>query len=174
LDESLRPTLPWFRKVWSDHSLVQQLQLPKQRLGMWAKPFVATSSRIGKALDTLPVPKLPVSVVPPRSVRVKQARLGVRHSAGSILPERGAKWSYLPSGIQIPPLPPELMAAVEEEARAQARPVGELLADAVRRYLEDRSWHKIIVSARERSKSMDLTEVDVHRLIAESRSEQSR
>jgi hypothetical protein len=79
----------------------------------------------------------------------------------------------MPSRTQIPPLPPELMAAVEEEARAQARPVGDLLADAVRKYLEDRSWHKVIVSARERSKSMGLTEVDVHRLIAKSRSEQS-
>jgi len=79
----------------------------------------------------------------------------------------------MPSRTQIPPLPPELMDAVEEEARAQARPVGDVLADAVRRYLEDRSWHKIIVSARERSKAMGLTEVDVHRLIAESRSEQS-
>jgi hypothetical protein len=39
------------------------------------------------------------------------------------------------------------MAAVEEEARAQARTVGDLLADAVRKYLQDRSWHKIIVSA---------------------------
>jgi hypothetical protein len=65
------------------------------------------------------------------------------------------------------------MAAFEEEARAQARPVADLLADAVRKYLEDRSWHKVIVSARERSESMGLTEVDVDRLIAKSRSEQS-
>jgi hypothetical protein len=79
----------------------------------------------------------------------------------------------MPSRTQIPPLPPKLMAAFEEEARAQARPVGDLLADAVRKYLEDRSWHKVIVSARERSKSMGLTEVDVDRLIAKSRSEQS-
>ena len=94
-------------------------------------------------------------------------------SPGSIFPERGAQWSCMSNRTEIPPLPPELMAAVEEEARAQARPVGDLLADAVRKYLEDRSWHKTIVSARERSKSMGLTEVDVGRLIAESRSEQS-
>ena len=69
-------------------------------------------------------------------------------------------------------LPERLQAELEKAALAQERPVGDVLADAVTAYLDERSWRKLIDSGRERAKNLGLSEEDVPRLIAESRAEQ--
>lgn len=70
---------------------------------------------------------------------------------------------------QIPTIPEDLMNEVVQAARAQNRQASDLVTEAVRSYLDDRRWQKVIMSARDRTKSMGLTEDDVPRLIAESR-----
>jgi predicted transcriptional regulator len=72
----------------------------------------------------------------------------------------------------IPGLPEKLQLELEEVARAQKRPVGDVLAEAVTAYLEERSWQRVTQSARTRTKAMGIKEDDVTRLIAESRAEQ--
>ena len=71
-------------------------------------------------------------------------------------------------------LPGKLLAELETAARAEDRPVGEVLADAVRKYLDERSWQRLIQSGRQRAKDLGHTEDDISRLIAESRSEQGK
>jgi len=71
-------------------------------------------------------------------------------------------------------LPEDLQRELETQARAQGRPLGEVLSEAVRSYLHDTSWHSLIASGRQRAIDLGLTEEDVPRLIAETRREQGR
>jgi len=71
-------------------------------------------------------------------------------------------------------LPEDLQLELEKTARAQGRPVGEVLSEAVSAYLNERSWQNLVESGRKRAQDMGLTEEDVPRLIAESRAEQGR
>jgi hypothetical protein len=71
-------------------------------------------------------------------------------------------------------LPEDLQLELEKTARAQGRPVAEVLSEAVSAYLNERSWQNLIESGRKRTQDMGLTEDDVPRLIAESRGEQGR
>ena len=64
-----------------------------------------------------------------------------------------------------------LLAEVQSAARAEHRSVDEVLADAVKLYIEERSWAKLLGYGAERAKALGLTESDVDRLIAESRVE---
>jgi predicted transcriptional regulator len=67
----------------------------------------------------------------------------------------------------------ELAKQLEDAARAQQKEPAELLEEAVKQYLEDRSWVKLMGYGQERAKALGIkTEEDVDRLIAESRSEQ--
>jgi hypothetical protein len=50
--------------------------------------------------------------------------------------------------------------------------VNEVLTDAVKRYVEDRSWTKLLDYGAERAKTLGIGESDIDRLIAESRAEQ--
>jgi predicted RNA-binding Zn-ribbon protein involved in translation (DUF1610 family) len=50
--------------------------------------------------------------------------------------------------------------------------VDEVLTDAVKRYVEDRSWTKLLDYGAERAKTLGIKESDIDRLIAESRAEQ--
>jgi predicted transcriptional regulator len=71
------------------------------------------------------------------------------------------------------PLSGELAKQLEDAARDQHREAAELLEDAVKQYLEDRSWVKLMGYGQERAKALGIgTEEDIDRLIAESRSEQ--
>jgi metal-responsive CopG/Arc/MetJ family transcriptional regulator len=71
------------------------------------------------------------------------------------------------------PLSGELAKQLEDAARAQHREPAELLEDAVKHYLEDRSWVKLMGYGQERSKALGIkTEEDIDCFIAESRSEQ--
>lgn len=71
-------------------------------------------------------------------------------------------------------LPEDLRLELEKTARAQGRPVSEVLSEAVSAYLNERSWQNLIESGRKRSQDLGLTEEAVPWLIAESRSEQGR
>jgi metal-responsive CopG/Arc/MetJ family transcriptional regulator len=71
-------------------------------------------------------------------------------------------------------LPEDLQLELEKTARAQGRPVGEVLSEAVSAYLNERSWQNLIESGRNRTRDLVITEEDVPRLIAETRSELSR
>jgi hypothetical protein len=66
----------------------------------------------------------------------------------------------------------ELLAGIKNAAEAEHRSVDEVLADAVQRYLEDRSWTRLLDYGAERAKALGLEESDVDRLIAESQVEQ--
>ena len=68
-------------------------------------------------------------------------------------------------------LPEELLAGIRSAAVAERRSVDAVLADAVRRYLEDRSWTKLFEYGAERANALGLYEPDADRLIGESRTE---
>jgi metal-responsive CopG/Arc/MetJ family transcriptional regulator len=69
-------------------------------------------------------------------------------------------------------LPEELLAGIKNVAEAEHRSVDDVLADAVQRYLDDRSWTRLLDYGAERAKALGLEESEVDRLIAESRVEQ--
>jgi len=66
-------------------------------------------------------------------------------------------------------LPEELLACIRSAAEAERRSVDAVLADAVQRYLEDRSWTTLLDYGAERAKALGIDESDIDRLIAESR-----
>ena len=68
-------------------------------------------------------------------------------------------------------LPEELLASIRGAAEAEHRSVDDVLADAVQRYLEDRSWTKLFEYGAERANALGLRESDADRLIADSRTE---
>jgi hypothetical protein len=65
-----------------------------------------------------------------------------------------------------------LLAEIQSAARAEHRSVDEVLIDAVKRYVEERSWTKLLGYDAERAKALGVKESDIDRLIAESRAEQ--
>lgn len=69
-------------------------------------------------------------------------------------------------------LPEPLLAEIRSAARAEHRSVDEVLIDAVKRYVEERSWTKLLDYGVERAKTLGIKESDIDRLIAESRAEQ--
>lgn len=69
-------------------------------------------------------------------------------------------------------LPEPLLAEIQAAARAEDRSVNEVLTDAVKRYVEERSWTKLLSYGAERAKALGVKESDIDRLIAESRAEQ--
>jgi hypothetical protein len=76
-------------------------------------------------------------------------------------------------------LPERLQIDLEEAARAQGRPVGELLIGAVDRYLVDRylkdkQWQSLKSYGRQKALERGLEEGDVQELIAQSRHERGR
>jgi len=75
-----------------------------------------------------------------------------------------------PDPLVPPNLLPEIRAAAEEEHREP----GDVVREALERYMKDRRWQRDLAYGRERAKALGLTEEDVPRLIAESRAEQRR
>lgn len=69
-------------------------------------------------------------------------------------------------------LPEPLLAEIRSAAEAERRSVDEVLTDAVKRYIEERSWTKLLGYGAERAKALGVKESDIERLIAESRAEQ--
>ena len=68
-------------------------------------------------------------------------------------------------------LPEPLLTEIQKTAEAEHRSVEELVTDAVTRYLEDRSWTRLLGYGADRAKALGLKESDIDRLITESRSE---
>jgi hypothetical protein len=69
-------------------------------------------------------------------------------------------------------LPEPLLAEIRIAAQAEHRTVDEVFTDAVKRYVEERSWMKLLEYGAERAKTLGIKESDIDRLIAESRAEQ--
>jgi hypothetical protein len=65
-------------------------------------------------------------------------------------------------------LPESLLADIRIAARAEHRNVDAVPTDAVKRYVEERSWTKLLDYGGERAKTLGLKESDIDRLIAES------
>lgn len=68
-------------------------------------------------------------------------------------------------------LPPDMAAQVEQLMREEGRTRSELLREALRRYIEDREWRRIVRDARKRTKELGITPDDVERLVDEARAE---
>ena len=71
-------------------------------------------------------------------------------------------------------LPEPLLAEIQSAAQAENRSVEEILQEAIRQYLDNRSWTKILGYGQRRAKELGLTEADIDRAIAETRAEQHR
>lgn len=69
-------------------------------------------------------------------------------------------------------LPEPLLAEIRRAAQGEHRSVDEVLVDAVKRYVEERSWTKLLDYGAERAIALGVKESDIDRLIAESRTEQ--
>jgi predicted transcriptional regulator len=65
----------------------------------------------------------------------------------------------------------ELLHRVEETARAQNRKPEEVVSEAVRKYLDDQKWERLVTAGEKRAKERGLTESDIPRLIEEVRNE---
>lgn len=68
----------------------------------------------------------------------------------------------------------EQLAEQEKLRRAQERSVGEVLGEAVDKYIRDKQWAALKNYGRAKSRELGLTESDVPRLISRSRAERSR
>jgi hypothetical protein len=71
-------------------------------------------------------------------------------------------------------LPEPLLAEIQSAAQAEHRTVDEVLTDAVKRYVEERSWTKLLDYGAERAKTLGIKESDIDCLIAESRAGSSQ
>jgi metal-responsive CopG/Arc/MetJ family transcriptional regulator len=68
-------------------------------------------------------------------------------------------------------VPEHLLAEIQSAAQAEGRSVDEVFADAVKRYLDDRSWTDLLQYGQERAEAMGINESDIRRVISESRAE---
>ena len=71
-------------------------------------------------------------------------------------------------------LPDGLQAEIEKVARAQARTVNEVLAEAVDRYIREKQWQNLKSYGRQKARERGIKAGDVLRLIAESRRENAQ
>lgn len=71
-------------------------------------------------------------------------------------------------------LEPDLFARITEEAAAQGTTADEIANEATKRYLALRRLQKLQQYGQRRAEELGITEEDVPRLIAESRTEQRR
>ena len=69
-------------------------------------------------------------------------------------------------------LPEPLLAEIRSAAQAEHRSVDEVLIDAVKRYVEERSWTTLQSYGADRVKALAIKESDIDRLITDSRAEQ--
>jgi predicted transcriptional regulator len=65
----------------------------------------------------------------------------------------------------------ELLHQIEEAARAQHRQPAEVLEEAWKQYMEERSWATLMTEGQENARRLGFKESDVDRLIAEYRQE---
>jgi metal-responsive CopG/Arc/MetJ family transcriptional regulator len=69
-------------------------------------------------------------------------------------------------------LPEPLLSEIRSAAQLEHRSTEEVLADAVSRYLEERSWTNLLTYGQQRAAALGIEESDVDRLISESRAEE--
>jgi len=68
-------------------------------------------------------------------------------------------------------LTPELIQQIEETARRENRRPSEVLEDAWRHYVEEKSWVELVERGRVNAKRLGIQESDVDRLISDYRAE---
>jgi metal-responsive CopG/Arc/MetJ family transcriptional regulator len=68
-------------------------------------------------------------------------------------------------------LPEPLLFEIQNTAQAEHRSADEVVADAMRVYLERQSWRKFVEKNEARARAKGFSEGDVDRLIAETRAE---
>jgi hypothetical protein len=71
-------------------------------------------------------------------------------------------------------IPAALLPAIQAAAEEDRRPPGELVREALERYLEDRRWQRLVAYGHARAEVLGLTDSDLPGLIAESRQERRR
>jgi metal-responsive CopG/Arc/MetJ family transcriptional regulator len=69
-------------------------------------------------------------------------------------------------------LPEPLLAEIQNAAQAEHRSVNGSPTDAVKRYVEERSWTKLLDYGAERANALGVNESDFDHLIAGSRADQ--
>jgi hypothetical protein len=72
-------------------------------------------------------------------------------------------------GQPSPPGPPGLLAEVRAAAEEEHRAPGDLVREAIERYLREKRWQKVFAYGEQRAKELGLTEADIPRMIAEVR-----
>ncbi len=70
------------------------------------------------------------------------------------------------------PVSEQLFTQIQEAAEAEHRSPEEVVQDAVKLYLEELSWTKLLVYGQERARELGTTEADIDRAIAETRAQQ--
>lgn len=71
-------------------------------------------------------------------------------------------------------LPPEMAGQVEKVMQAEGRTRSELLREALRRYLEEREWKRLLKYGQRRARELGITPDDVERLVDEYRAEKAQ
>ena len=66
----------------------------------------------------------------------------------------------------------DVWAQLEAKARAEGRPVDQLVEDTLRDGLEERSWRDLIADGQERGRMSGIIEADVPKVVSEWRGEQ--
>jgi metal-responsive CopG/Arc/MetJ family transcriptional regulator len=81
----------------------------------------------------------------------------------------GMESDTVPDSLSVPP---DLLADIRTAADEENRPAGDVLRDAVKRYVRESRWQRTLAKGQARAKALGFTEADVPRLIAEFREEQ--
>jgi len=55
-------------------------------------------------------------------------------------------------------VPPDLLAEVQAAAAEEHRAPGDLVCEAIERYLDEREWRKLLAYGRERAQALGLTD----------------
>lgn len=70
-------------------------------------------------------------------------------------------------------LPDELVEVIVRTARAQGRAPEELVEDAVKRYISDNRWERLLSYGKRQAERLGYSEDDVERVITESRQQET-
>lgn len=70
--------------------------------------------------------------------------------------------------------PPALLAEVQAAAAEQHRPVGELVQEAVERYLRDCRWQKTFAYGEQRARALGIQESDLTQILCDYRHDRDR
>lgn len=69
-------------------------------------------------------------------------------------------------------IPPALLAEMQRTAQAEHITLDELMREAVKRYIEERSWNAVYAYGQDNARKLGLKEEDVERVIHEFREEE--